>query len=107
MDLVVKFTGQAADQHLLPAFEGSQSLEGISRTLVLVSHYIATGTVRKRYPFDSPIRVYIKATQPGSFDSVFSLLTDPNTALTTTALGAAGVAVGTTLVLDLTMFLVR
>ena len=107
MDVLIRFTGQSADEHHLPAFEGSQSLEGLSRVLVLVSHYVATGTVSKLYPFDERIKVYLKANQPGSFYSLLDIFTQPDTVLTTTALGTIALGAVGSVVIELAKLLVR
>ncbi len=49
-EIVLKFTGDIADQHQIPAYEGGQAIEGIARSLVLVGHYLAEGHIRKRVP---------------------------------------------------------
>lgn len=66
------FTGDEAVRNQLPAYEGSKSIQGVARSLVLVSHYLATGEVRQRAPFTSSIKVLIQPSRPGSFDTVFS-----------------------------------
>lgn len=107
MDVLTRFEGELAEEHVLPAYEGAQSIEGIARTLTLVSSYVATGEVRKRFPFDETISVRLKHTRPGSFESVFGLITDPNSVLATTAVGGLAVTVAGALVYDFTKLLVR
>jgi hypothetical protein len=98
MRIIAKFEGEIADEHRIPAYEGAQSLEGIARTITLVSHFAVTGEVRQRYPFSEVGRPYLETTQQGSFDGVFSVFIDPNTPLVTTAFGtlAVGVVAGIT-----------
>ena len=101
MEIVAKFDGQDASQHVLPAFEGAQSLEGLARSFTLIAHYAATGEIRKRYPFESGVKLYIQPPRQGSFEAAFSLLTAPDTVFTTTALGALGVGMFGNLLMDL------
>lgn len=61
------FEGDLADEHALPAYLGTQSIEGLSRTLSLITHYAVTGTIRHRYPFSDDFRLDIIAFEPGSF----------------------------------------
>lgn len=101
MEIIAKFDGGDAESHLLPAFEGSQSIEGIARTITLVAHYMVTGEVRKRYPFDNTARLYLAPPRAGSFESLFSLLTDPNTRLVTTASGVLAIGVASNMIVEL------
>lgn len=93
MEIKAKFEGGVTDRHVLPAIEGSQSLEGLSRALTLTSHYLITSTVRKKYPFDTSARIYLGPPKAGSFDAIYSLLSDKDTFLTTTFYGTLGVGV--------------
>ncbi len=77
LELVAKFTGEDADQHRLPAYEGAQSLQGIARGLVLISHYVATGTIRKRYPYSPDIRVFMTPPRRGSMETLYELVSVP------------------------------
>jgi hypothetical protein len=101
MRVVARFEGDVADDHLLPAYEGAQSIEGIARTLTLVSHYAVTGEVRKRYPFDITARPYIKPPQEGSFEAIFALFTDHNTFMVNTLAGTLTVGVTGGLIVEL------
>lgn len=101
MRIVAKFEGDVADRHLLPAYEGAQSIEGIARTITLVSHYAVTGEVRKRYPFDATARPYIRPPQAGSFEALFALFTDPNTRMVSTLGGTLAVSVAGALIVEL------
>lgn len=93
MELVAKFEGSVAERHILPAFEGSQSLEGLSRALLLTTHYVVTGNIRKKYPFHDGVKIYIKPPRAGSFETVYSILSEKDTFLTTTFYGTLGVGV--------------
>ncbi|WP_462118541.1 DUF7946 domain-containing protein [Methylorubrum extorquens] len=92
MELIAKFDGAIAERNVLPAFEGAQSLEGIARSITLVSHFIVTSQVRKKYPFDRNVLIVMEPPRKGSFEAIFSFVTDKDTVLTTTALGSLGVS---------------
>jgi hypothetical protein len=101
VEIIARFRGEVAERHLLPAFEGSQSIEGLSRAIALIAHYSTTGEVRKRYPFNEHARLYLEPPRPGSFDALFSLMTDPSSVLLTTPIGAFGVAIAASLTIEL------
>jgi hypothetical protein len=74
MEIIAKFEGGAADNHRLPAYEAAQSLVGISRTFVLTSHFIVTGEVRKRTPYDERLGVFLRPLEEGSVEAVFDFV---------------------------------
>lgn len=69
--------------------------------MTLVGHYAITGTVRKRYPFDGSPPVYLKTTEPGSFDAIFGFLTEPNNPQITSIAGALAVGAAGSLIASL------
>jgi hypothetical protein len=69
----VNFTGGLADAHKLPAYDGSKSLEGLSRSLLIITNYLVEGRVRHREFGRVPITFNIVAQQPGSFETVFEI----------------------------------
>ena len=72
--ITVKFTGELADQHRLPAYAASKSLYGISRSLLLTSNYLVEGKVRqRRFKYDG-YDVHLIATRQGSFETVFEVM---------------------------------
>jgi hypothetical protein len=68
VSIIISFRGMDADQNRLEAFAGTESAAGIARSLSLVAHYAATGTIRRRYPFDERVQFYLEAMEPGSFN---------------------------------------
>jgi len=69
-----QFQGGLADEHKLPAYLGTESLNGIARSLLIVTNYVAEGRVRyKDYKFDN-YDVNIVAIQPGSFEAVYEIV---------------------------------
>jgi hypothetical protein len=89
-ELIIKFTGDTAETHQIPAYEGGQAIEGIARGLVLVGHYLAEGEIRKRLPFSDNVQVLLRPPRAGSFDAVFGFAVD-STAVSSTLswMGAA------------------
>jgi hypothetical protein len=62
----IRFNGGEADQHQIELFTGAESLSGIGRVGNLVSHYIATGEVRFRAPYNETVRFYMSGIEGGS-----------------------------------------
>lgn len=102
-EFVLKFTGDVADQHQIPAYEGSQTLEGVGRSILLIGHYLAEGHIRKRVPFSKGVQVLLRPPRPGSFEAIFGFSVDPQ--MVTGAFewlgGAAGTGVVGALAYDL------
>lgn len=102
-ELVVSFQGGLADEHRLPAYAASQSLYGISRSLLVVTNYLGEGKVRHR-KFDESgahgFEINLVASQPGSFQFIFEILADP--AMQTIGHAVAGKVAG-----DLTVAFIK
>ena len=107
MEIVAKFGGGTAERYLLPAYEGTQSIEGIARAITLVAHYVVTGEVRKRYPFSEDAKLYLAPSRAGSFESFFSLWTQPDSVLVSTAVGAVAVGVVSMTLFELLKYLTK
>ncbi|WP_421406888.1 hypothetical protein [Agrobacterium tumefaciens] len=69
----VNFSGGLADAHRLPAYDGAKSLEGITRSLLIVTNFLVEGRVRHRDFGRVPLTFNIVAQQPGSFQTVFEI----------------------------------
>lgn len=81
MQFEILFEGDLADAHKLPGLEGTQSLEGIGRSLTLISHFAATGEVRQRFPFSDAFSVNLLAFEAGSFRTIFGVTIDTTATL--------------------------
>ena len=69
----VKFTGDRAEQHVLPAFDAVESLDGISKSLLIPINYLFEGRVRhKNFGYEG-YRIDLVAVGPGSVDALFQL----------------------------------
>lgn len=73
MRFKIKFEGDLADQHRIPAYEGTKSLDGLNRSILMVSSYLVIGKVRQREFDRLPIEFNLVAQQPGSFESLYEL----------------------------------
>lgn len=80
MIVTASFSGDLADYHTLPGYEGAQSIEGIARALTLCGHYLVTGTIRKRYPFSSDFHLALETFEEGSFRTRFGFNISPTAA---------------------------
>lgn len=63
--------------------------------------------MRKRYPFDQSIQVRLKPSQPGSFETLFEILVQPNSPLITTAVGVVALGAATHAVVELAKYLIH
>jgi hypothetical protein len=77
VEIRAKFEIEEPSSHRLPAYEGSQSIQGIARGLVLATHFAATGVVRHRAPFSSDLQVYIEPPRRGSLEAIYQIVSDP------------------------------
>jgi hypothetical protein len=75
--LLVKFEGEMAEAHRLPAYESAQSFYGISRSLLITLNYLAEGKVRRREFSTRAFQINVVAHRPGSFELVYELITNP------------------------------
>lgn len=73
MQLEIKFQGGLADEHKIPAYEGVQSLEGISRSILIVSSYLIQGRVRRKNFDRVPVTFNLISHRPGSFETVYEI----------------------------------
>lgn len=73
MLLEVKFEGGLAEQHKIPAYDGTKSLEGLTRSILIVTNFIVEGRVRRREFGQVPLTFNLLAQQPGSFASLYEV----------------------------------
>lgn len=73
MELEIVFRGGLAERHQLPGLAGAMSIEGLARSLTLISHYAVTGSVKYRYPFSDDFSLNLLALEEGSFRAKFAL----------------------------------
>jgi hypothetical protein len=73
--------GGAAQGHKLPAYEASKSLYGIARALLIATNYLDEGRVRRRDFRPAGFELNIVAQRPGSFETVFEIISNPDAML--------------------------
>lgn len=69
-----RLSGQEADFHELPAYDGFSSLAGLSLATTIITHYAATGRLRRKGQFETRSRVRFKQSRRGSL--IFGLVID-------------------------------
>lgn len=71
IELVVKFDGGDATDHVVPAFTALESAHAVSQVLLMSIHFARTGEIRRRNFKDVETELYLKETRPGSFEFIF------------------------------------
>jgi len=90
-DLIVKFEGGVAEQHRLPAYQGSKSFYGITRSTLITLNYLAEAKVRRREFSSNAFNLNLVAHQPGSFEAVYEIIANMD-AMTVAGTLGGGVA---------------
>ncbi|MBI1650045.1 hypothetical protein [Hyphomicrobium sulfonivorans] len=98
--LVISFSGSLADQHRLPAYAGTQSLSGIARSILIPMMYLAEGKVRHRKLSHRGFELDLVATRPGSFESVYELISNPGAMIAWEFLANVGIDVAKDFAVD-------
>jgi hypothetical protein len=73
MSLEITFTGLEARRDRIEANDGLESLAGFAHAATLVAHFVATGNVRLRQPYDDGLRFYFEDARPGSLTAILGL----------------------------------
>lgn len=89
---------------VLDAYDAAQSMQGMARSLAIVTHYALHSRVIKQAPSLSGARILATPPERGSFQLPFGIEIDSGTA---TALAGVGLGVVTNYITDLTKFLFR
>ncbi|MCR8493161.1 DUF7946 domain-containing protein [Brucella anthropi] len=95
---IAKFTGEMAEQHKMPAYDAVESLNGVARTMLITTNYIAENRVRYRDFHYGGYEVNLVAMRPGSFEALFEIVLAPEVIA---GAGAIGLGVAGNLVTDL------
>ena len=73
LPLKIKFDGEDADEHRLPAFDAAESLDGIAKSILIPTNYLVEGRVRyKNFTYDD-YRIDLISVRPGSLDVLFNI----------------------------------
>jgi hypothetical protein len=59
------------DDPLMPADEGSWSIEGLAHAATITTHYLLEGRIRRRAPYSDKFRIYIGPPKEGSWVADF------------------------------------
>lgn len=73
MPLEITFSGLEAQKNHIEADEGLESLAGMAHAATLVAHFVATGKIRQRTPYDNRLRFFFQDTRPGSLTALLEL----------------------------------
>jgi hypothetical protein len=74
INLSVRFTGGEAQENKIDFYDGSESLFGFSRALLLSTSYLLTGKVNFQAPSVKGAKVYMLTSRPGSFEQIIQLV---------------------------------
>jgi hypothetical protein len=77
-DLLIKFEGEMAEAHRLPAYEASKTFYGLSRSLLIAMNYLDEGKVRHRDFKSRGFHIDLVAQRAGSFDAFYQIITNPD-----------------------------
>lgn len=77
VEITAKFSGGLADEHRLPGYAGSHSILGEAHADLIILNYLVEGRVRRRKFKQDDFQFNLVAQQPGSFESVFEFIADP------------------------------
>lgn len=88
-DLIFKaqFEGGDADDHRVPAYEAVQALYGLSRGILIPSHYLLEGKVRHRNISSDKYSLYLQTPRKGSFEAILQLCVVTGAAIVSTPMG--------------------
>ena len=84
-----KFEGDIADQHKVPAYNAIQALYGLSRGIIIPSHYLLEGRVRHRNIESPKYELYLTPPREGSFEAIMQLVFVAGAAVANHPIGAA------------------
>lgn len=65
-----KFDGGYAKEHKVPAYKAVQALMGLSRSIIIPSHYLLEGRVRHRSIESDKYNLFLKPPRKGSFEAL-------------------------------------
>ncbi|MBD3771654.1 MAG: hypothetical protein IE925_16115 [Rhodobacterales bacterium] len=68
-----QFEGDYADENKVPAYNAVHALYGISRGIIIPSHYLLEGKVRHRNISSEKYELFLKPPQKGSFEALLEL----------------------------------
>jgi len=72
----ITFEGGDADAHQLDFYDGTNSLFGFAKSLLLTTHYLINGEVKFQAPSARGARIYMLPSRQGSFEQFIRLVID-------------------------------
>lgn len=72
-NLEISFRGDRADDHRLPAYSATESLDGIARATLIMTNYLVERRVRRKEFKYQGYDVDLVALTPGSFNALFDI----------------------------------
>lgn len=91
-EIAIKFTGDRATDAVLPAYQATESLFGLSKAMMISANYLFEGRVRRRRFEDLPFDFDLVATRPGSFEALLQMTYSPEALTIYSAIGAGSTA---------------
>ena len=73
IEFKAKFEGGSADEHKVPAYGAIETLYGVSRSILIPSHYLIEGKVRRRSISSEKYQLYMQPPKAGSFEAILQL----------------------------------
>lgn len=77
--IIVNMTGDVAENHEIPAYLGSKSIYGISRSLLIITNLATEGRVRKKDYDLNKFSINLQTPRAGSFELVYHVVFHPVT----------------------------
>jgi hypothetical protein len=103
--LSVQFDGDDASRHMLPLYEGSQSLSGLGLCFTRVAHYLSTGTIKQKAPYYPYTKIFVSPPKSGSV--VFDVLASISGQGPTTTFGQLTLAVTANLIFATGVYVIQ
>lgn len=92
MLFTISFEGDAADDHLIPARDGTRAISAITKSVLISAEYLVFQRVKQRYPFQS-MELFLEPPEDGSWKTNVVAL-----------LGTVAVGVGSSAIWDFSKY---
>jgi hypothetical protein len=103
--VTIKFDGGLAQEHLMPFFSGGESIAGLGLCFLRVNHFVLSGEVRWRAPYDTRQQLLISPPKGGSIE--FSLAAILAAEAPTTMIGQLAISATPAVVIGLAIHLFK
>ena len=85
----LSYTGEDADHSRLPAHNGAISIEGMTWSFSIISHYAATGKIKTRGELSPRIKTFLVPARRGSYlQELWVWITEPENLFMTSVIGS-------------------